>query len=121
MQATIAHDSYDDQQEIPRAFNHNEGNAIISGCIPDYNSVSKPPMIISTSDITDAYDEIALLGFKILTRSPRQRIIKMLCQSDLHFDAQFYLLMLLVHSMHSTELQPCIAFVCYVRYLQRTL
>ena len=35
-QTTIVHDSYDDQQEIPRAFNHNEGNAIISGCIPDY-------------------------------------------------------------------------------------
>ena len=35
-----------------------QGNAIISGCIPDYNSVNKPPMIISTSDITDAYDEI---------------------------------------------------------------
>ena len=52
------HDSYDDQQEISRAFNHNEGNATISGCIPDYNSVNKPPMIISTSDITDAYDEI---------------------------------------------------------------
>ena len=58
LQTTIAHDSYDDQQEIPRAFNDNEGNAIISGCIPDYNGVNKPPMIISTSDIRDACDEI---------------------------------------------------------------
>ena len=33
------------------------------------------------------------------------------CQSDFHFDAQLYLLMLLVHSMHSTELQLCITFV----------
>ena len=44
-QTTIAHDSYDDQQEFPRASNHNEGNAIITGCIPDYNSVNKPPML----------------------------------------------------------------------------
>ena len=70
LQTTTRHDLHNSQHEIPGALDQNEDNAIISGCLPEYNNVNKPPMInwgkrsdgrtivISTSDITDAYDEI---------------------------------------------------------------
>ena len=68
-QTTTSHDLHNSQHEIPGALDQNKDNAIISGCLPEYNSVNKPPInwgkrsdgrtiVISTSDIIEAYDEI---------------------------------------------------------------
>ncbi len=52
-QTTTSHDLHNSQHEIPGALDQNKDNAIISGCLPEYNSVNKPPMIIGGSEAMD--------------------------------------------------------------------
>ena len=54
LQTTTRHDLHNSQHEIPGALDQNEDNAIISGCLPEYNNVNKPPMINWGSEAMDA-------------------------------------------------------------------
>ncbi|CAB4011334.1 Hypothetical predicted protein [Paramuricea clavata] len=45
LQTTTHHDLHNSRHEIPGALDQNEDNALISGCLPEYNNVNKPPMI----------------------------------------------------------------------------